>query len=79
MPRRMGVHRPRPATVHVPYPEFELWRDKVYPTPETLAHFREMLHAPSTARFQAVLAHWTDQLAAWQDEREEREINNRQA
>ena len=73
MPRRMGVHRPRPASAHVPDPEFELGSDQVYPTPETLAHLREMLHEPSTARSQAVLAHWTDQLGAWLDEREERE------
>ena len=69
MPRRMGVRRPRPATIHVPYPEFELGRDQVCPTPETLAHLRAILHAPSTARSQAVLAHWTNQLGAWLDER----------
>ena len=57
----------------MPYPEFELGRDQVCPTPETLAHLREILHAPSTARSQAVLAHWTDQLGAWLDGREERE------
>ena len=78
MPRRIGVHRPRPATAHVPYPEFELGRDQVCPTPETLAHLREILHAPSTARFQAVLAHWTDQLGAWLDEREEKEKKERE-
>ena len=44
MPRRMRVHRPRPATVQVPYPEFELGCDQVCPTPETLAHLREILH-----------------------------------
>ena len=43
------------------------------PTPETLAHLREVLHEPSTVRSQAVLAHWTDQLGASLDEREERE------
>ena len=64
MSRRVGVHRPRPATTHVPYPEFELGHDQVCPTPETLAHLREMLHKPSTALSQAVLAHWTDQLGA---------------
>ena len=69
----MGVHRPRPPAAHVPYPEFELGRDQVCPTPETLAHLREILYAPSTARSQEVLAHWTDQLGAWLDEREERE------
>ena len=62
MPRRVGVYRPRPATAHVPYPEFELGHDQVCPTPETLAHLRIMLHEPSMARSQAVLAHWTYQL-----------------
>ena len=73
MPRRVGVYRPRPATAHVPYLEFELGPDQVCPTPEILAHLRAILHAPSTARSQEVLAHWTDQLGAWLAERKERE------
>ena len=75
MLRRVGVYRSCPATVHVPYPEFELGHDQVCPTPETLPRLRSLLHEPGTARSQQVLVHPTDQLGAWLDEREEKEKN----
>ena len=75
MPRRVGVYCPRPATAHGPYPEFQLGHDQVCPTPEILAQLRSILHQPSTARSREVLTHWTDQLGAWLDEKEEKERN----
>ena len=58
---------------HVPYPKVELGHVQVCSKPKTLAQLRAVLHEPSTARSQAVLAHWTDQLGVWLDERKERE------
>ena len=74
MPRRVGVHRPRPTTAHVPYQEFQLSPNHVCPTPELLEQLRKLLHEPSTSHSQAVLAHWTDHLGVWLDEREAKEI-----
>ena len=47
--------------------------DQVCPTPELLNELCAMLRTPSTVRSREALAHWTDQLGAWLDDREERE------
>ena len=73
MPRRVLNRRASQPTAHVPEPEFHLGEDQVCPTLELLNELRAMLRTPSTARSREALAHWTDQLGAWQDEREERE------
>ena len=73
MPRQVLNRRASQPTAHVPEPEFHLGEDQVCPTPELLNELRAMLRTPSTARSREALAHWTDQLGAWLDEREERE------